>query len=69
MEQLIQVLHKVIWEKISQDDNIYELQEILDLTQKNVKELTMNKVQFHYFKVQKLHFKTRYSSIKEIIIK
>ena len=50
MEQLIQVLHKVIQEKISQDDNVYELQEILDLTQKNVKELTMNKVQFYYFK-------------------
>lgn len=69
MEQLIQVLHKVIWEKISQDDNIYELQEILDLTQKNVKELTMNKVQFYYFKMQKLHFKIRHSSIKEKIIK
>ena len=69
MEQLIQVLHKVIQENISQDDNVYELQEILDLTQKNVKELTMNKVQFYYFKVQKLHFKIRHSSIKEKIIK
>ena len=29
MEQQIPVLHKVIWENISKDDNIYELQKIL----------------------------------------
>ena len=29
----------------------------------------MNKVQIQYFKVQKLHFKIRHSSIKEMIIK